>query len=107
MPDVMAAALACVRQQGGRAVIVGNARHGSRLVLDPGLFNQGKSLLGTWGGNSIPDRDLPSFARILFADGVGADRILSLPYRLEDINTALAEFEAGDGRRPLISMQMA
>ena len=40
-------AVNATRQQGGRAVVIGNARHGSALSLNPGVFNQGKSLLGT------------------------------------------------------------
>ncbi len=38
-------------------MVIGNAQHGSTLTLEPSLFNQGKSLLGTWGGDSVPDRD--------------------------------------------------
>ena len=29
----------------------------ARVSLSPAVFNQGKSLLGTWGGDSVPDRD--------------------------------------------------
>ena len=61
VPAVMEQAVNATRQQGGRAVVIGNARHGAMLTLNPGVFNQGKSLLGTWGGDSVPDRDYGRF----------------------------------------------
>ena len=65
MPAVMEQAVNATRKQGGRAVVIGNARHGTMLTLNPGVFNQGKSLLGTWGGDSVPDRDYGRFGRLL------------------------------------------
>ena len=57
---VMRQALACVRPQGGTAVIVGNAKHGQMLEIDPRELNQGKRLLGTWGGDNHPGPRLPA-----------------------------------------------
>jgi S-(hydroxymethyl)glutathione dehydrogenase/alcohol dehydrogenase len=58
-PEVMAEALASVRQQGGTAVVIGNAHFGGHVALDPRQLNQGKRLFGTCGGNNVPDRDFP------------------------------------------------
>ena len=41
----MRQALACVRHQGGAAVVIGNARFGSTLEIDPRELNMGKRLL--------------------------------------------------------------
>lgn len=49
-PIAMKQAIQSVRPQGGRAIIVGNAQHGSELALDPKEFNMGKQIFGTWGG---------------------------------------------------------
>src|SRR5437763_1971281 len=46
LPAVMRQALASVRHQGGTAVVVGNARFGSTLEIDPRELNMGKRLLG-------------------------------------------------------------
>jgi len=54
IPSVMEQAINATRQQGGRAVVIGNAKHGAVLPLNPGVFNQGKSLLGTWCGTCCP-----------------------------------------------------
>jgi S-(hydroxymethyl)glutathione dehydrogenase / alcohol dehydrogenase len=104
IPQVMTQALEVTRQQGGRAVVIGNAKAGAMLDLSPGIFNQGKSLLGTWGGDSVPDRDYPRFAKLLATNRFPLSDLLSRPYRLDQANEALADLMAGKVGRPLISM---
>ncbi len=106
VPTVMAQALASVRNQGGRAVVIGNAHHGDTLQINPRLFNDGKSLLGSWGGDSIPDRDYPRLARLMSEGRIDVSPILSEPYRLEDINLVLKDIESGRIGRPLIDMNL-
>src|SRR5437764_8035949 len=89
-PAVMNQALACVRSQGGVAVVVGNAREGETLALDPKQLNQGKQLRGTWGGDNVPDRDYPRYCQLLRAGKLNLRPILSPPFSLEHANDALA-----------------
>lgn len=104
VPAVMADAVSVVRPQGGRAVVIGNARAGSELRISPGVFNQGKSLLGTWGGDSVPDRDYARYGRLIASGRFPVRSLLSAPYRLEEINEALADMRSGKVGRPLIDM---
>jgi S-(hydroxymethyl)glutathione dehydrogenase/alcohol dehydrogenase len=104
VPQVMAQAINATRQQGGRAVVIGNARYGSRLDLDPGVFNQGKSLMGTWGGDSVPDRDYHRFARLIGSERFPVRELLSKPYSLAQADQALQDLAAGRVGRPLIDM---
>lgn len=103
-PAVMADALASVRQQGGVAVVVGNAHHGERLELDPRQLNMGKQLRGTWGGDNLPDRDFPRYCRLLAAGVLDLAPMLARTYPLERINEAVDDLEAGRVARPLIRM---
>jgi len=103
-PTVMATALSAVRSQGGRAVVIGNAPKGQTIVLDPIQFNLGKSLLGTWGGDSVPDRDFPKFASFMIKDEINVMPLFSSPYALENINDALDDLEEGRIGRPLVEM---
>jgi S-(hydroxymethyl)glutathione dehydrogenase/alcohol dehydrogenase len=105
-PAVMRQALACVRCQGGSAVIVGNARHGEVLQLDPHQFNLGKRLLGTWGGDNWPDRDYPRYGKLVAAGKVPVELLLSRAYALRQINDALQDLENGAAARPLIDMAL-
>ena len=103
-PTVMATALSAVRSRGGRAVVIGNAPKGQTIVLDPLQFNLGKSLLGTWGGDSVPDRDFQKFASFMIEDEINVMPLFSSPYTLENINDALDDLEEGRIGRPLIEM---
>ncbi|MBV9565682.1 MAG: zinc-binding dehydrogenase [Bradyrhizobium sp.] len=106
MPEVMEQAIQAVRPQGGRAVVIGNARQGAVLTLNPGLLNQGKSLLGTWGGDSVPDRDYSRYGRLLTSGRFPVRELLSKPYSLADTDRALNDLAAGKVGRPLIDMSL-
>jgi S-(hydroxymethyl)glutathione dehydrogenase/alcohol dehydrogenase len=104
-PAVMRQTLACVRPQGGAAVIVGNAKHGQTLEIDPRELNQGKRLLGTWGGDNVPDRDYPRYAKLIAAEKLDVEPLLGRTYRLIDVNAALEDLERGFSTRPLLDLK--
>ena len=105
-PEVMQQALAAVRNRGGTTVVIGNARHGERLEIDPRELNHGKRLLGTWGGDSQPDRDFPRYQDLLLSGELDLQPLLSQPYPLSEINTALDDLESRKVARPLIDMHL-
>jgi S-(hydroxymethyl)glutathione dehydrogenase/alcohol dehydrogenase len=105
VPSVMAQALACVRPRGGQAVVIGNARYGELLEIDPKELNLGKRLLGTWGGDCEPDRDFPLIARSMRSGTLPIDRLAGGEYGLLDINSALADLANGQVHRPVIKME--
>jgi S-(hydroxymethyl)glutathione dehydrogenase / alcohol dehydrogenase len=106
VPAVMEHAINATRQQGGRAVVIGNAKHGATLPLNPGVFNQGKSLLGTWGGDSVPDRDYGRYGRLLGSGRFPVRDLLSKPYSLAQADQALQDLADGKVGRPLIDMSL-
>jgi len=106
VPAAMEMAVNATRQQGGRAVVIGNARQGAMLTLNPSVFNQGKSLMGTWGGDSIPDRDYGRYARLIGAGRFPVRNLLSKPYALEQADQALQDLASGTIGRPLIDMSL-
>jgi S-(hydroxymethyl)glutathione dehydrogenase/alcohol dehydrogenase len=106
VPEVMEHAIQATRPQGGRAVVIGNARQRAVLTLNPSVFNQGKSLLGTWGGDSVPDRDYGRYGRLLASGRFPVRELLSRPYALADADRALADLAAGKVGRPLIDMAL-
>ncbi len=106
IPSIMQQALQVVRPQGGKAVIIGNAHKGQDVTIDPGMFNSGRSMLGTWGGDSVPDRDYPLYGRLIAHKRLDADKLFSSPYSLAQINQALDDLEAGSVCRPLIDLSL-
>ena len=105
-PEVMVQALQAVRPQGGAAVIVGNAHHGQTVPLDPRELNQGKRLLGTWGGDTVPDRDFPRYCRLIQSGRLNLSPLRSAPFRLGDVNEALTALDERQVARPLIDMNL-
>jgi S-(hydroxymethyl)glutathione dehydrogenase/alcohol dehydrogenase len=104
-PAVMQLALAVVRPRGGCAVVVGNAKFGEQLTLDPRELNQGKRLLGTWGGDTVPDRDFPKYCDWIARGIAPVEPVLDREYPLTEINEALADLHAGQCTRPLINLK--
>jgi S-(hydroxymethyl)glutathione dehydrogenase/alcohol dehydrogenase len=105
--QVMAQALRLVRPRGGSAVVVGNASFGERIEIDPQQFNQGKRLLGTWGGDNSPDSDFPRYCNFLRTGQLDLKSMQSDPYSLDEINAALDDLESGKVARPVIDMSIA
>lgn len=106
-PAVMKEALSLVKPRGGTAVVVGNARHGSVLELNPAEFNQGKRLLGTWGGDNDPDRDFPRYEDLLLNKRIDVSPLVAAVYEFSRVNAALDDLEAGRVVRPLIDFSRA
>ncbi|GJL53183.1 MAG: dehydrogenase [Nitrospirales bacterium] len=101
---VMEMALSAVRSQGGIAVIVGNAKHGRNMKINPKELNSGKQLRGTWGGDSIPDRDFERYARLIASRSLTFDWLQDEPYSLLNVNQAISDLEQGKTLRPLLKM---
>lgn len=99
---VMQLAVEAIRPQGGVAVIAGNARQGEIWPLDPKQLNQGKRILGTWGGDNQPERDFPRYQSLIVSGQLSCDRFLAYRYPLDNINQALDDLEQGRVARPLI-----
>ena len=100
----MRQALACVRPRGGQAVVIGNARFGEQLEIDPRELNLGKRLAGTWGGDCQPDRDFAKISQLITEGTMPLDRLVGKQYGLEQVNEALVDLESGDVARPLLDM---
>ena len=81
--------MGCLKSRSGKAVIVGNVSHGESVNIFPADFNDGKSLLGTWGGNSDPDQDMGLFSEIIQKNKQFVDKLCPTMFYLEEINDAL------------------
>ncbi len=95
-----------LRNQGGTAVIVGNARFGEKLILDPRQFNLGKRVLGTWGGDNNPDVDFLNYIKLVSSKKINLEPLMSDIYKLIEVNNAIDNLEEGKVIRPLINMNL-
>jgi S-(hydroxymethyl)glutathione dehydrogenase / alcohol dehydrogenase len=93
-----------INQQGGKALIIGNAPFGSNLKINPEMFNKGKSIIGTWGGDTVPERDFEKYTSLILKNRNTIKSLLSKPYSLQEINKAIKDFSKGSIGRPIIDM---
>jgi len=106
-PEAMESAIASVRAPGGTAVLAGNLPAGARISLDPFDLIRGKRVIGTWGGETQIDRDIPNYARLSAAGVLPLEKLISGTYSLAQINEALDDLEAGKIARALVAVQPA
>ena len=103
--ETMEAALAATRI-GGVCVLAGNLPHGQRISLDPFDLIKGKRLIGTAGGGTVPDRDIPRYAEFIASGKLTVQPILDEPYPLSRVNDALEALDAGRAGRATIDMRL-
>ena len=90
----------------GTAVIAGNLKHNEKICIDPFDLIKGKKLLGTWGGETKPERDIPFYENMYLSGKLKLDKLITSKYRLEDINDAFADLENENVMRALIDMSL-
>lgn len=106
-PRVMEIAFRAARTGGGLCVVAGNPRPNEHMSIDPYDLIRGKRLLGSWGGDTVPDRDIPDYAGQFLAGTLPLGSMDLHDYALADINRALDDLEAGKVGRALIDMAAA
>jgi len=106
-PEVVEQAFASVRRHGGKCVFAAHPEEGKKISIDPYELICGKNIRGTWGGSSDPDRDVPLFAELHLAGKLPLEKLITQRYRLEEINSALDDLEAGKVGGPLIEIDPA
>lgn len=105
--ETMETAFKSVRDNGGVCVLAGNLPSEERIELDPMDLIKGKRVVGTWGGDTQPDRDIPKYEKLFLSGKLPLDRLITDTYGLLAINEALDSLHAGKVGRALIDMSQA
>jgi S-(hydroxymethyl)glutathione dehydrogenase/alcohol dehydrogenase len=103
--ETMETAFKAVRNSGGLCIIAGNLPQGEKISIDPMDLIRGKRIIGTWGGESQPDKDIAIYADYYLSGRLKLDTLITHTYKLEEINRALQDLGAGKIGRALIEMQ--
>ncbi len=93
-----------IRKGGGELIFASHPGYGEKISLDPHELISGKKILGSWGGGSNPDSDIPRMYSLFAKSNFLLSDLITKRYKLEDINEALADLEHGKVFRPLIVM---
>lgn len=87
----------------GSAVIVGMAHHESEFSIPAQRFvSSEKRLIGSFYGSCQPRVDMPKLLSLYEEGTLKLDELITRQYRLEQINEAFADMEAGENARGVI-----
>ncbi|MCX5712624.1 MAG: zinc-binding dehydrogenase [Candidatus Omnitrophica bacterium] len=102
--EVMETAFKSVHNGGGLCIIAGNLAHGQTIQMDPFDLIRGKRIIGTWGGQTQPDRDIPVYTGWALSGKLDLKRLICRTYALKEINGAIDYAEQHAVGRVLIDM---
>ncbi len=88
----------------GTAVIAGNLEPGEKIAIDPFDLIKGKRIIGSWGGETKPDTDIPLYVEHYLSGRLKLDKLITHRFKLTESNEAFAALEAGEVSRALVSM---
>lgn len=100
--ETMESAFQAVRDDGGLCVLAGNLSQGERISLDPFDLIKGKQIIGTWGGETDPDRDIPKYVDFFLSGKLRLAKFPTDRFKLKEINDAFKDLENGKVGRPII-----
>jgi S-(hydroxymethyl)glutathione dehydrogenase/alcohol dehydrogenase len=103
-PESIEQAFACATYNGGECIIAGNPAVGEVIKIDPFDLIKGRKIRGTWGGDVVPDRDIPLFAEMCVEGRWDIKKLVSHSFELKDVNEAFNALERGDVARAIVKM---
>lgn len=90
-------------RRGGTVVLVGAGADDDQVSFTAmELFLDAKTMVGCVYGSTDPDRDFPMLVDMIQSGAIDARSLITKRIKLEDINDALAEMEAGVGARSVV-----
>lgn len=104
-PLALEAAIA-LTAPGGRTVTVGLPRPDARITVSPlGFVAEGRSLIGSYLGSSVPSHDIPHFVELWRAGRLPVEQLVSATITLDEINAGMDQLADGKAVRQLISFE--
>ncbi len=100
--EAMETAFKSVRDRGGLCILAGNLPAGHQINIDPFDLIKGKRIIGTWGGETDPDREIPNYVDHFLSDRLNLSFFTSDIYRLDKINDSFNDLASGKVNRALI-----
>lgn len=89
----------------GTLVIAGNLAKGEKISIHPFELIKGKKIRGTWGGETVPDRDFPKYVSAYLAGKLDLDKLITHRFTLNQINKAFTLLQKGDAGRIILDLR--
>lgn len=91
--EAMEIAFSIIHENNGLCVIAGNVSKGKMISIDPFDLIKGKTIIGSWGGGSYLDEDIPKFVELCKSDKISLKNLISNEINLEEINGLIDNFD--------------
>lgn len=88
----------------GSVVLVGVPPAGSNITFDALDIHLGRTVKGSYGGSSIPDRDIPEYLRLNHQGQLKLRELITDIVELDQINDAIGSMISGRSGRCLVKM---
>ena len=79
-------------------------RKGDNISIYSLPLHFNKVLTGTHGGDAVPDLEIPRYIRLIEANKMTLDGLITHEFALEEINDALDLFRSGEAGRIIVRM---
>ena len=89
----------------GKTILVGVPKKGDNISIYSLPLHFKKVLTGSHGGDSVPDLEIPRYIRLMEANKMTLDGLITHEFELDEINNALDLFRTGNAGRITIRMQ--
>ena len=88
----------------GKTILVGVPNKGDNISIYSLPLHFNKILTGSHGGDAIPDLEIPRYIRLMEANKMSLDGLITHEFSLDEVNEALDLFRSGEAGRILISL---
>ena len=95
-------AINLVKNLDGRLILNGNAEHGKEIKINPLVFNQGKTIIGSFGGSSDLDVDIYYYCKIFNKIPFNIRDTFSKNYKIQELESAFKEMKSSNFVRGVI-----
>ena len=80
----------------GRVILVGVPRKGENINIFSLPLHFGKTITGSFGGESNPDKDIKRYLKLINSNRLSLDGIITERYKLKEINKAIESMRYGE-----------
>lgn len=77
----------------GIVVVAGNLKKDDRISINPFDLIKGKKIIGSWGGETDPDKDIPYYAQLYLRKFLKLGKLITRRFTLENVNQAFKLME--------------
>ncbi|MFH1856431.1 MAG: zinc-binding dehydrogenase [Candidatus Omnitrophota bacterium] len=102
--ESMENAFQSVRDNGGLCIVAGNLPQGERISINPFDLIKGKRIVGTWGGETHPDMDIPEYVKLYLSGKFDFGKMITHIVKLENVNEAFDLLKSDKTGRVLIEL---